>query len=301
MLSALTTAARSSDLVIAWGDLLTDAAITAAQEYPRVRFILHDAIYLERLPSNVIESSVWDGEQAFLAGAVAAIATRSGRVGYLGALPGWQHNAFRAGVFYVNPRVGVIVDYIATTITAAGGTITLPASWRIAGDAGTSEPGYHDARKAEEVSLAQFDLGTDVIYTTVGTADAGTYQAAVLRHRWVIGRGGPHSLSRLREPWRGRTRAIIVTRGDVVVHHLVSRVVYGLPLKQHVVWRNGDPLLRDPALPVPIVGVILDTDTPPIAGMGDRLSRIMDDLRDGLIGIPYSTQQLGNFYKRYAR
>ncbi len=294
MLSALRHAARSSDLVIARGDLLTDAAIAVATEYPRVRFILQDPIFLERLPSNVVESILWDGEQAFLAGAAAAMNTRSRRIGYLGPLPAWEENAFRAGAYYVSPGTQVIVDFLASTITATGGSTELPTSWRIAGDAGTSEVGYREPRKAEEVALAQFDRGVDIIYSTGGASDAGTYRAALFRDRWVIARGGSHSLGRLPAAWRRRVLAMIVEHGDVVVYQLVNYVLNGLPLLQHLVWRIGDPVL-----PLQARAVLLDIDAPPrIAGA--RLTRIKGDLRDGLIGVPYSKQQLATFVKRYA-
>ncbi len=103
MLRTLRRAARASDVLIVWGDLFTDAAIAVASEYPRVRFILQEPIYLERLPSNVIQSLIGNGEQAFLAGSIAAMNTRSRRIGYLGPLPAWQANAFQAGAYYVNP------------------------------------------------------------------------------------------------------------------------------------------------------------------------------------------------------
>jgi basic membrane protein A len=250
--ATLEAAARSSDLVIASGDFLTGPAVRAAARRPATRFVLVSSIHIAEPPSNLSEGWYRRDEEAFLAGAAAALVSRSHVIGFIGPVAyGAEQTAYRAGARSVAPRVRVLADALAVTVTGTHPG-AIPESWRSAGDAGAFEPGTREPRAAEEVALAQFDLGADVVYAVAGASNAGTYRAAVARDRWVITRGAPGSERALPQRWRDHTLVTITERPDAAVYQLVRQLVAAGRLPPHLAWGVAPFFApRRPAGPVP--------------------------------------------------
>ncbi len=284
--SVVRSVARSSDIVIAWGNLLTGTILATAREYPRVRFGLVSSVYVADLPPNVAEGSFREEEEAFLAGAAAAMASRSQTVGYIGA---HQSNprrfGFEAGVFYVNPNVHMIVDDVG-----------FPATWddaaRIASwiAAGSFEPSVHDARMAEEVALAQYARGADVIYVHAGGSNAGVYKAAAARHRWVIGSGGPRSAGMLPARWRNQILAVISEHAERAAYDLAFRLLSGQALTRHLVWGLTYP-------GTPIVMIDYTADKPQSARITPYVAALIKEIGLRHVTVPYNQPQLAGFMK----
>jgi len=293
---AVRDAAGSSDFVIAWGDVFTGPVLAIAREYPRIRFGLVspvdvDRIGLERVPLNVVEGSFRDEEEAFLAGAAAAMASQSLRVGYIGPQELTPRRiGFEAGVFYANPNVRVIVDNVgfSATLNWDKGRI---ASWTLEG---AFEPSLHNIRKAEEVALAQYARGVDVTYVHAGGSDAGVYEAAAIRHRWVIGSGGPRTEGTLPARWRNQILAVISEHAERAAFDLAARLLQRQPLPRHVVWGLTYP-------GAPVIMIDYTTRKPQFDRFRPYTLALMKEIGLRRIKVPYSQPQLANFMKVFPR
>jgi len=294
--AALLRAALSSNMVIAWGDPLTDVTLDVARAYPRIHFVLVSAIYVVQLPPNVSQGLFQDLEEAFLAGAAAAMQSRSQAIGFIGPLDrGPQKIGYRAGAYYANSRIRVITDFLGVSRALPGNDRDLPPSWVGARFAGASEPTLHDAQKAEEVALAQYDRGVDVIYVMAGASAAGVYRAAVSRREWVMDQGGVSSAAQYPPTWRDRRLMTTTERPDLAVYHLVAQSVEGTGLPPHLVWG-----LTYPWPPQPMIGVALDASPGARSGaLGSFLGKILEQMRAKKLVVPYDMDQLTEFFKLY--
>ena len=138
---------------------------TVASENPDVEFTIIDAVV--DLPN--VQSVVFkEHEGSFLAGIVAAMASKTGKVGFVGGMDiplirNFAHG-YEQGVEYVNPDAEVLVNMTGTT----------PAAW--------NDPG-----KGGELAIGQFDQGVDVVYAAAGATGLGVLQAAADRGKLSIG------------------------------------------------------------------------------------------------------------------
>jgi basic membrane lipoprotein Med (substrate-binding protein (PBP1-ABC) superfamily) len=253
LIPSLERAARASDLVIAWGDILTDATVEAAKRHPAVRFVLVTNISLKHLPSNLSEGIYDRDEQAFLAGVAAALASRSHVVGFIGPVkygsavehgrkmipygPADEAAAYAAGAHYITVGVNVLEDYLGLSITiTAPDPAILPRSWREAGFAGSLEPSGRESSKTREVALAQYDLGADVVYAPLSTENLGAYEAAAARDKWMIARGQTWFQQDLPGDQRKRVLAVITERPDAVAYSIITQFAARLKFPQYLMW-----------------------------------------------------------------
>jgi basic membrane protein A len=102
--------------------------------------------------------------QSYLAGALAASETKTGRVGIiLGAQSGLL-DAFRLG--YIDPSVAVDVAYVSTSPNG----------------------GFSDPARAAEIARGMYQDGTDVIFTVAGFSGTGAIsEAKKAPGRYIIG------------------------------------------------------------------------------------------------------------------
>jgi basic membrane protein A len=137
----------------------------AAGEFPAIRFALIDGV--SNLP-NVQSILFREHEGSFLVGALAAMASKSGKIGFVGGMdiPLIRRFAcgYEQGAKHVNAKVEVIQNMTGTT----------PAAW-------------NDPARGGELAKGQFDRGADVVYAAAGGTGLGVYQAAKDRGRFAIG------------------------------------------------------------------------------------------------------------------
>ncbi len=163
---ALRNMARRGDNPILAAGAANAAAVEAvAREFPATRFAIIDGMAAGQ---NVQSIVFRDQEGAFLVGALAAMASRSGKVGFVGAvdLPRTRRIAcgYTQGAKQINPEIGVLKNMAGTT----------PAAW--------SDPG-----KGAELAKAQFDRGVDVVFHAAGGTGLGVLQAAADAQKFAIG------------------------------------------------------------------------------------------------------------------
>lgn len=156
---------RGASDVAAIGFYYATPVAQLAPRYPALRFTLIDAA----VEAANVRSVVWrEQEGAFLAGALAAMASRSGTVGFVAALdiPLIRRftAGFAAGAVHARPGATVLINFVGTTPDA-----------------------FNDPARAAEVAGAQFDRGADVVFAGAGISNLGIFQRAVERRRLAIG------------------------------------------------------------------------------------------------------------------
>jgi len=158
-------AGKKSDLLIAVGFSQAGAVAATAPSFADRKFVIIDS---EIKKPNVTSVMFAEHEGAFLMGAVAAMASKTSNVGFIGGMdiPLIRRFAmgYEAGVHYVNPKAKVQVAYIGVT-----------------GDAFNNPP------KAKELALLQHSQGADVIFHAAGSSGIGLFDAAEDKKFLAIG------------------------------------------------------------------------------------------------------------------
>jgi basic membrane protein A and related proteins len=158
-------AERGRDPIIGVGFAQADAVAKIAKDFPNTRFTLIDGI--ANLP-NVQSVLFKEQEGSFLVGIAAAMASKSGKVGFVGGMdiPLIRRFAcgYEQGVKWTNPQIEIIQNMTGTTPTA-----------------------WNDPARAAELAKGQFERGVDVIYAAAGASGLGVYQAAVDNKKLAIG------------------------------------------------------------------------------------------------------------------
>lgn len=159
-------ASRGYDLVIGVGFLFTDAIRAVAKDHADVLFVLVDG-RIDDLP-NVASLVFREQEGSFLVGALAAMASKTGTVGFVGGMDVPLIHKFeagyRAGVGRLRPGTKVLVGY-----------------------AGVRPEAFTDPVRGKEIALSQISQGADVIFHASGVTGLGVIEAARERGVFVIG------------------------------------------------------------------------------------------------------------------
>ena len=112
-------AKRGATIIVAVGFTQASAVEKVAKEFPAVKFVIIDAAV--DLP-NVQSVNFREQESSFLCGMAAALASKTGRIGFVGGMdiPLIRKFAvgYSAGAKYVNPQVEVFENMTGTTPTA---------------------------------------------------------------------------------------------------------------------------------------------------------------------------------------
>ncbi len=158
-------AQRGSDPIVAVGFSHAAAVEEVAKEFPQLRFTIIDMVV--DLPN--VQSVVFkEQEGSFLVGALAAMASQSGKIGFVGGMDIPLIRRFACGYVqgarHVKSGIEVFQNMTGTT----------PAAW-------------NDPAKGAELAKSQFDRGADVVYAAAGGTGVGVYQAAKDTGKLAIG------------------------------------------------------------------------------------------------------------------
>ncbi len=158
-------AQRGQDPIVAVGFNQTNAVEKVAKDFPNVRFTLIDGVV--KLP-NVQAVLFKEHEGSFVVGVLAAMASKTGKLGFVGGMdiPLIRKFAcgYEQGIKYANPKAELVQNMTGTT----------PAAW-------------NDPARGAELAKGQFDRGVDVVYAAAGTTGLGVLQAAKDRGKLGIG------------------------------------------------------------------------------------------------------------------
>ncbi len=160
----LRDAAQNSELVLTAGYQMGDVVARVAPEFPDVNFAIFDVVL--DIP-NVASVNYKSNEGSFLVGAIAALKSKTNKIGYIGGADVPLLHEFEAGyvagIYAVNPDAEVTVEYISKDAT-----------------------GFGQPEKAKELALAQYTNGIDVIYTAAGGSGQGVLEAAQEQQKFII-------------------------------------------------------------------------------------------------------------------
>ena len=149
-------AQRGSQVIVAIGFSQASAVEAAAKKFPNVKFTIIDGTV--NLP-NVQSINFREQESSFLCGMAAALASKTGKVGFVGGMdiPLIRKFAqgYTDGAKFVNPQAEVFQNMTGTTAAA-----------------------WNDPTKGGELAKSQIGRGADVIFHASGNTGGGVMQAA---------------------------------------------------------------------------------------------------------------------------
>lgn len=156
---------QGATLIIAVGFYYADAVKAAATAHPETSFVLVDGV----AEGPNIRSIVFrEQEGAYLVGVLAALASKSGTIGFVGAadVPVLRKFAdgYAAGALATRPEITVLANYIGTDATA-----------------------FRDRDGAAAIARDEIGRGADVLFAVAGEANLGVFQAARDAEKLAIG------------------------------------------------------------------------------------------------------------------
>ncbi|MEN9420238.1 MAG: hypothetical protein RI988_3859 [Pseudomonadota bacterium] len=158
-------AERGANPIVGVGFSQGSAIEKGAKDFPKQQFAIID--FVVDLPN--VQSIVFkEHEGSFLVGMMAALASKTGKVGFVGGMDipliRKFQCGFEQGAKYANPKAEVFANMTGTT----------PAAW-------------NDPARGGELAKAQFAKGADVIFAAAGGTGIGVYQAAKDAGKLAIG------------------------------------------------------------------------------------------------------------------
>ena len=202
-------ARRGAAVIVAVGFSQAPAVGEVAREFPDTKFTLIDAVV--DLP-NVQSVIFKEHEGSFLVGMAAALASKTGKIGFIGGMDTplirkfWL--GYTEGAKYINPGTTVVLHMVGTT----------PAAWNNPVEGG-------------ELANRQFDLEVDVIYAAAGGTGIGVYLVAKGRGKLAIGVDANQNYL-----YPGTMLTSMIKRVDVAVHDAFMSAKSGT-------WKSGTVVL----------------------------------------------------------
>ena len=156
---------RGANTIVAVGFSQASSVEAVAAEHPEVKFTLIDGV----VDAPNVQSILFkEHEGSFLVGMLAAMATKTGKIGFVGGMdiPLIRKFAcgYEQGAKHIDPKTEVLVNMTGNT----------PSAW-------------NDPTKGGELARSQFDRGADVIFAAAGATGVGVYQAAKDDGKFAIG------------------------------------------------------------------------------------------------------------------
>jgi basic membrane protein A len=242
---------RGATIIVAVGFTQASAVETVAKEFPDVKFAIIDGVV--DLP-NVESINFREEQSSYLVGVAAALATKTGKVGFVGGMdiPLIRKFAlgYRAGVASVDPKIEVIENMTGTT----------PSAWT-------------NPSAGAELAKGQFGRGVDVVFHAAGATGVGVMQAAADAGLLSIGCDSNQDYLH-----KGSVLTSALKRVDVAVYTVFTDA-------QNGTWKPGQKVL---GLKEDGVGYSLDDDNRPLLtpDMLKRLEQAKADIIAGKVVVP---------------
>jgi basic membrane protein A len=163
-------ASQRFDLIFGIGFMFTDDINHIAADFPGIKFACVDYAIdpSKKIPGNVSALKFREEEGSFLVGAIAALVSKTKKVGFVGGMDIPLIHKFEAGY-------------------KAGVKAVVPDCQVFIGYAGVTGEAFKNPAKGKEIALSQFDKGADVIYHASGSTGLGVFEAARERGNLAIG------------------------------------------------------------------------------------------------------------------
>ena len=202
-------ARRGAAVIVAVGFSQAPAVGEVAREFPDTKFTLIDAVV--DLP-NVQSVIFKEHEGSFLVGMAAALASKTGKIGFIGGMDTplirkfWL--GYTEGAKYINQGTTVVLHMVGTTLAA-----------------------WNNPAEGGELANRQFDLEVDVIYAAAGGTGIGVYLVAKGRGKLAIGVDANQNYL-----YPGTMLTSMIKRVDVAVHDAFMSAKSGT-------WKSGTVVL----------------------------------------------------------
>ena len=158
-------AQRDFDVIIGVGFAQKEPIKKVAALFPQKRFVIVDA---EVDAPNVCSLIFEEHEGAYLVGAIAAMTSKTTKIGFVGGMdvPLIRRFAmgYEAGAKKINPQVTVLENYVGVTSEA-----------------------WNNPPKGKELAVSQYEAGADVIFAAAGASGLGVFDAAEEKRKFAIG------------------------------------------------------------------------------------------------------------------
>lgn len=156
-------------MIIGVGLLFTEDITAIAREFPDKNFVCID--YNPQpgvaIPANLSGIVFEEKKGSFLAGAIAALTSKTGTIGFIGGMDSNIIRKFESGYAegakFVKPDIRIISSFVGMTGSA-----------------------FNDPAKGKELALGQYSRGADIIYQAAGATGLGVVEAARETGRLVI-------------------------------------------------------------------------------------------------------------------
>ena len=158
---------RGCSLCWCIGYASADALLEKAKKKPDTSFAIIDSSYPDT-PPNVTGVVFRAEEPSFIVGYIAAAATKTGKIGFVGGITGeiidQFEYGFRAGVAYASSVYGKNVDIDIEYADS-----------------------FNDEEKGREIGKRMYDEGCDIVYHAAGGVGIGVIEEAVKADKFAIG------------------------------------------------------------------------------------------------------------------
>jgi basic membrane protein A len=195
--------------VIAVGFAYAAAVKNIVPKYPNTNFaIIDDSSFQAPNLANLVFAA---NESSYIVGVIAAKASKTGTVGFIGGvnvplLQSFQAG-FDAGAKATNPSIKVLDKYL-----------TQPPDFT----------GFNDAAKGQTTGQGMYDQGADVVYAAAGGSGTGVFKAAKASGKLAIGVDSDQYLT------AGDLASVVLTsalkRVDTATYDMIQSFVQGKPL-----------------------------------------------------------------------
>jgi len=248
---------KEYDLIFAIGFLMAKDVSEVAARFPQRHFAIVDAVVDQ---PNVASVTFKEEDGSFLAGAAAAMASKTHQVAFLGGIdiPLLRkfEAGFTAGAREIDPNVKVAVKYVGS---------------------------FDDAAAGKELSGVLFDQGADVVFVAAGKAGIGAIDQVKSRPTdYVIGVDSDQDALA-----PGKVLTSMIKRVDVGVFRLSRETVDQKPPAGHLVLG-----LRENGVGLTSFAYTKNVMTPDRIA---RIKRIRDAIIAGTIKPPATREELAQF------
>lgn len=165
-------AQSGNQAIVAVGFTYAAAVGKVAKQFPNVKFAIVDDASDASKGANVDQITFTEEQGSYLAGAAAALKSKSGHIGFVGGVEVPLIKKFQAGYIAgakkVNPNIKVDSAFL-----------TQPPDFS----------GFADPAKGKTAAKGMFDNGADVVYQAAGKSGDGVFEAAKAAGtgKWAIG------------------------------------------------------------------------------------------------------------------
>jgi basic membrane protein A len=191
-------AKAGNELIFAVGFDMVDPLKAVAAEYPDKKFAVIDAVVdLPNIRSLVFK----EHEGSFLVGALAAMMTKTNKIGSIPAMDVPFLNrftkAYEQGAKYINPDIQVLNQPI-----------------------GSDSSSFNDPGKMKNIALSMYSQNVDIIYPVAGGSGTGLFEAAKEQKKYAFGINSDQD-----DMAQGLVLTSMLKRVDVAVYDTIKSYV----------------------------------------------------------------------------